>query len=77
MNITLTIEQLEEMLIQQKFNCKETFDKLWRSSEVRAKLKELDPEEKILNKMYEVRDSIPSADFPNDFKVLSKYKISN
>jgi hypothetical protein len=35
------------------------------------------PQEKILNKMHEVRDLIPSSDFPEDFNVLKKYNISN
>lgn len=77
MKIILTIEQLEELLWQQKNSCKHTFEKLWKSSGIRAELLKLDPEEKILNQMHEVRDLIPSADFPEDFNVLKKYNVSN
>ncbi|NML70049.1 hypothetical protein HHL23_09570 [Chryseobacterium sp. RP-3-3] len=77
MKITLTIEQLQDLLNQQKTQCKFEFEGLWRNSDIRKELMLLDPEEKILNSMHEVRDKIVLAEFPDDFKVLLKYNVQD
>ncbi|KAA2223022.1 hypothetical protein [Chryseobacterium sediminis] len=75
MKITLTIEQLQDLLNQQKSQCRFEFEGLWKNSEIRKELMQLDPEEKILNKMHEVRDKIALASFPEEFRVLLKYNV--
>lgn len=77
MKITLTIDQLQDLLMQQKYICKYEFEQLWKNSNIRKDLMSLDPDEKILMGIHEVRDKIPGAEFPEDFKVLKKYNAQN
>lgn len=69
----ISIKQLEQLLEQQKSLCKIKFEEVWIKSDLVKELKKIDPDEKIINKMHEVRDPIVNADYPNDFNVLKKY----
>lgn len=69
----ITIEQLEQLLNEQKILCRHHFYKTWLESELVDELKKIDCGDRILNKIHEVRDPIINADYPADFNVLKKY----
>jgi hypothetical protein len=71
----ITIEQLQKLLDRQKLLCKQKFDEVWWKSDLVKELTKIDPGERIVNKVHEVRDPIMDADYPNDFYVLEKYKV--
>lgn len=72
--MNITIEQLEQLLAEQRHLCKVQFEKEWRNSEILKEIIALDPEEIIANKIHWVRDTIPQAELPNDAQVLIKYQ---
>ena len=69
----ISIEQLEQLLAEQRYECKLQFEKEWRNSEILKEIIAVDPEEKIANKIHRVRDAIPNAELPDEVKVLKKY----
>lgn len=70
MKVQLTIEQLQSLLHAQKRNALNHMWKEWKGSKLYEKVKEagVNPDE-----FHEIRDSIFSAPFPDDFETLKKY----
>ncbi len=73
--MNISIEQLEQLLSEQRYLCKEKFVAEWRKSEILKDIIAIDPKEVIANKIHWVRDEICSADIPNDVKVMKKYQL--
>lgn len=71
----ITLEQLENLLNEQKRLCRAEFEDAWRESQIFADLLKLDPEEKVMQRIQEPRDRILSASYPSDFNVLKKYIV--
>ena len=70
----ITIDQLEHLLNQQRSNCIGILETEWRKSEYRANIVANTPDDFRIEQWHEVRDSIHSASYPDDFLILKKYK---
>ena len=71
--INIEIKELESLVRQQVGLCIQAFEDGFRSSDYLKDLTKIDLEEKMKNRMHEIRDNIYQAKEPNDLTVLKKY----
>lgn len=73
MKITITIEDLQRLLNQQKSICRNRLWELFENSEFKDEINKLAENEKFHLGFHVVRDQLLGADYPEDFNVLKKY----
>ncbi len=73
--MNISVEQLEDILNQQKQECRRHFVEIWDKSEFKKDLIELDKKKILENRIYEIRDGMIGADFPEEFKIIKKYSL--
>ncbi len=73
--MNITVEQLEQLLNQQKSECRQHFVKIWDKSEFKKDLTEIDKKNILENRIYEIRDGIYGAEYPEEFKIIKKYSL--
>lgn len=73
--MNISVEQLEQLLNQQMFQCKQHFVKIWDESEFKKDLIEIDKKKVLENRIHEIRDRICGSEFPDEFKIIKKYSL--
>lgn len=73
--MNITIEQLEDLLRQQRVSCSTKSQQLFNESELKGWVDDKVGDDSISNKFYHIRDGIMVSEFPEDFKILKKYNV--